>query len=124
VTTENLLANLFFLHDLGDPSDLENPTKIAYIKYVKQCTKAYTVVFLLNKVLKRKKKKKPHLQFHLFDLHLLEGQQDLEFLDPPANLVNLQGQVHHDHPAKHNFSIIHLKKTGLDQSNMTLALLI
>lgn len=26
---ENLQANLFFLHDQGDPLDLENPTKIA-----------------------------------------------------------------------------------------------
>lgn len=25
---ENSQANLFFLHDLGDPSDLENPTKL------------------------------------------------------------------------------------------------
>ena len=45
VTMENLQANLFFLHDLGDPLDLENPTKIAYRRYVKQCTKAYTIVF-------------------------------------------------------------------------------
>lgn len=39
VTMGNLQANLFFLHVLGDPSGLENPTKIAYRKYVKQCTK-------------------------------------------------------------------------------------
>lgn len=79
-------------------------------------------IFLINKVLK--KMKKSHLQFHLFDLHLLEGQQDLEFLDPLENLAGLQGQVHHDHPAKHNLNIIYLKRTGLDQSNRTLALLI
>lgn len=58
---------------------------------------------------------KYHLQFHLFDLHLLEGQQDLEFLDPLGDLVSLQGQVHHDHPEKQNFNIIYLKRAGLGQ---------
>lgn len=39
VTMGNLQANLSFLHGLGDPWDLENPTKIAYRKHVRQCMK-------------------------------------------------------------------------------------
>lgn len=86
----------------GGPIGPREPYKDCIQKVCEAMYKNHTQLFLINKLFF----KKPHLQFHLFDLHLLEGQQDPEFLDLLENLVSLQGQVHHDHPAKQNFNCL------------------
>lgn len=50
---ENLQANLFFLYDLGDPLDLESPTKVTHRRHVKQCTKANAIADFINKSIEK-----------------------------------------------------------------------